>query len=119
MSEAESSDMCGPDGVFCSDDWKALNRLLFGGGSAGEAGEEGEWGDAAGGCGRSCGGGALEDGGEGGEGAVEVEAPNSAVLEVVARGSEGRGWPCGRGGMPRAQRALATLGEGAGGGGAS
>ena len=40
MSEAESSDICGPDGVCCSDDWKA-NRLLFGGGSAGEAGEEG------------------------------------------------------------------------------
>ena len=59
MSEAESSDIGGPDGVCCSDDWKALNRLLFGGGSAGEAGEEGEWGDAAGGCVRSCGGGAL------------------------------------------------------------
>ena len=67
MSEAESSDMCGPDGVFFSHDWKALYRLLFGGGSAGEAGEEGVWGDSAGGCERSCGGGALEDGAEGGK----------------------------------------------------
>ena len=38
---------------------------------------------------------------------------------VVARGADGGGWPGGRGGMPRAKRALATLREGAGGGGAS
>ena len=42
MSEAESSDMVGPDDGFSSVGWKALCLRLLGGGSAGEAGEDGE-----------------------------------------------------------------------------
>ena len=47
--------------------------------------------------------------------AVVVVARGSAVCEVEARGSGGGACPGGSGGMPSAKRALATLGEGAGG----
>ena len=50
VSEAESSDMAGPDCFFSSADWKALNLRRFGGGSVGEAGEEGEYSESVGGC---------------------------------------------------------------------